>query len=83
MLFLITQHHTPEHCPKSSGGSKTLYNPKVEGVTLLAIYGAYAEHVIYYLVESNDMKALNEFLFPGFESCTSKITPVSQTPVVK
>ena len=83
MLFHITQHHTPELCPKDSGGSSTLYDPKAAGVTLLAVYGAFAEHVIYYVVEANDMKAVNEFLFPGFERCTSKITPVSQVPIVK
>lgn len=83
MLFHITQHHPPELCPKNAGGSKTLYNPKAEGVKLLAMYGAFAEHVIYYVVEADELKVVNEFLFPGFERCTSKITPVSQVALVK
>jgi hypothetical protein len=83
MLFLITQTHPPELCPKDDGGSKTLYDPKAEGVKLHAIYGAYPEHVIYYLVESDKIEAVEGFLLPGFKRCTSKITPVSQKPVVK
>lgn len=83
MLFHITQHHTPELCPKNAGGSKTLYDPKAKGVMLHAIYGAFAEHDIFYVVEADDIEAVNEFLFPGFERCTSKIAPVSQVPLVK
>jgi hypothetical protein len=83
MLFHITQHDTPELCPKNTGGSKTLYDPKTQGVKLLAMYGAFAEHVIYYVVDANDVEAVNDFFFPGFERCTSKITPVSQMPIVE
>ena len=83
MLFHITQTHTPELCPKDAGGSKTLYDAKVEGVTLVAIYGAYSEHVIYYIVEADKIESVEAFLMPGFKRCTSKITPVSQSPIVK
>jgi hypothetical protein len=82
MLFHITQTHTPEMCPKDEGGSKTLYDPKAEGVKLLAMYGAFPEHVIYYIVEAETTDALNGFLMPGFKRCTSTITPVNQTPIV-
>jgi hypothetical protein len=83
MLFHITQDHAPELCPKSAGGSKTLYDSNAKGVKVLAIYGAFAEHVIYYVVEANDLKAVNEFLLPGFERCTSTVTPVSDVPIVQ
>ena len=82
MVFHITQTHAPELCPKDEGGSKTLYNAKADGVKLLAMYGAFAEHVIYYVVEAEDLGAVEGFLFPGFKRCTSKITPVSQVPIV-
>jgi len=49
MLFMITQAHTPESCPKDEGGSKTLYDANAECIEVKAIYGAYAEHIIYYL----------------------------------
>lgn len=82
MLFHITQTHPPELCPKDDGGSKTLYNAKAEGVKLLGIYGAFPEHVIYYIVEAETIKAVDAFLMPGFKRCTSKVTPVSKSPIV-
>jgi len=83
MLFHITQTHTPENCLKETGGSKTLYNPTVEGVKLLAMYGAFAQHVIYYIVEANSPNAIHMFLDPGFKSCTATITPVSEAPILR
>ena len=83
MLFHITQTHSAESSPKGEGGSKTLYDPKAKGVKLLAMYGAFPEHIIYYIVEAEKLEAVEEFLYPGFKRCTSKITPVSQEPIVK
>ncbi|MFC1764092.1 hypothetical protein ACFL6U_18710 [Planctomycetota bacterium] len=83
MLFHITQSHTPELCPKDQGGSKTLFDPQVEGVVLKAMYGAFAEHVIYYIVEAESMKVVNQFLMPGFKRCNCQITPVSEEPIVQ
>jgi hypothetical protein len=83
MLFHITQTHTPELCPKGAGGSATLYNPKAKGVKCLAMYGAFTEHVIYYIVEAENLEAIEAFVYPGFKRCTSKITPVSQEPIEK
>jgi hypothetical protein len=83
MLFHITQTHTPEACPKDEGGSKILYNPKVEGIKLKAIYGAFSEHVIYYIVEADSLAAVHQFLLPGFKRCTCRVTPVSEEPIVR
>ena len=83
MLFHITQTHAPELCPKDEGGSSTLYDPKAKGVKFLAMYGAFPEHVIYYIVEAETLAAVNAFLHPGFKRCTSRITPVSQEPIEK
>ena len=74
MLFHITQAHTPEDCPKNLGGSKTLYNPDVAGVKLLAMYGAFSAHTIYYIVEANSLEAIHQFLDPGWTRCTTTIT---------
>ena len=82
MLFHITQTHAPDLCPKDEGGSKTLSDPSVEGITLRAMYGAFAEHVIYYVLEADSMKAVNQFLMPGFKRCECQITPVSEEPIV-
>jgi hypothetical protein len=83
MLFLVTQKHTPEVCPKDTGGSKTLYDPNVEGLTLKGMYGAFSDHVIYYVVEANSLGAVHRFLDPGWTRCTATITPVSEEPIVR
>lgn len=83
MLVHITQVHTPETCPKDEGGSEALYDPNVEGVKVRAIYGAFSEHVIYYIVEAESLSAIQLFLLPGFKRCTSKVTPVSEEPIVR
>lgn len=71
MLFLITQEHTPESCPKAAG------------VTLKAMYGAFSEHVVYYVVEANSLEAVHEFLDPGWTRCTATVTPVTEEPIAR
>ena len=83
MLFHITQTHAPESCPKDEGGSKVLYDPSAEGVEVKAVYGAFSEHVIYYVVEAGTLDQVNDFLLPGFKRCTCKVTPVSESAIVK
>jgi len=83
MLFLITQTHTPESLPKNVAGSKTLYNPNVESIKLRAMYGAFSEHIIYYVVEADSLEAVHKFLDPGWVRCTARITPVSEEPIVR
>ena len=81
MLFHITQVHSPELCPKGEGGSNSLFDETVEGVTLVGRYGANAQHTLFFIVEADDVNALHKFLFPGFKRCTSTITPVSEVPI--
>lgn len=80
MLFLITQTHTPETCPIDAGGREVLHEKpeNVPGLKILAAYGAYTEHILYYIVESDDYDAVEKFLTPGFQRCTARISPVSQ-----
>jgi len=83
MLFHITQVHRPENCPKDEGGADTLYSADAEGVTLRAMYGAFAEHTIHYVVEADDINAVNRFLFPGFKRCECKISAVSEETITR
>ena len=82
MLFHITQVHSPELCPRDEGGSNSLY-AGVDGVTLIGRYGANAQHTLFYILEADDVDAVHRFLWPGFQRCTSTITPVSEVPVSK
>ena len=80
MLFLITQTHTPETCPIDAGGREVLYEKpeNVPGLKIVAAYGAYTEHILYYIVKADDYDTVERFLTPGFKRCTAMITPVSQ-----
>ena len=46
------------------------------------MYGAFAEHVVYYIVEAENINAVNQFLLPGVTRCECEITPVSDAPFV-
>lgn len=83
MLFHITQTHSPESCPKNVGGSKVLYNPNAQGVKLRAMYGAFSQHVIYYILEADSLEEVHKFLDPGWTRCTCTVTPVSEEPIVQ
>ena len=81
MLFMITQTHTPDTCPKSSGGAESLFNKSAVGVELKGRWGAWAHHKIFYLVEAGDADAITRFLDPGMEQCTCLIEPVGEAPI--
>ena len=59
-----------------------LFDPKVEGIELRGMYGAFPEHVIYFLMEADNVDAVQQFLLPGFKRCTCKITPVKEESIV-
>ena len=63
------------------GGSPSLHDATVEGVHLIAMYGAFMEHVIYLIVEADDLEKVNLLLLPGMKRCTTRITPVSRDPL--
>ena len=71
MLFHITQVHTPETCPRDEGRSNSLYNSNVPGLELIGRYGANAQHTLFFIVEADDVNAIQKFLWPGFMRCTS------------
>lgn len=77
MFFHIEQSHAPADCPYGSGGSRSLHDSTVEGVRVVAVYGAFTEHVVFLVVESDDLDAVQLFLAPGMKTCTATITPVS------
>ncbi len=81
MLFHVEQVHSPENCPYGRGGSRSLIDESVTGVTLVAAYGAFSAHTMYLVVEADDVQQVNLFLLPGMKVCTSTITPVSDRPL--
>ncbi len=81
MLFLVKQVHTPEHCPKDQGGTKTLYDAEVPGVKLDRVLGDFSRHTVYYLLEAEWLEDVQTFLEPGWGLCTSEVTPLSEEPI--
>lgn len=81
MLFMITQVHTPENCPKDAGGADTLINQNAEGVTPKGRWGAWTNHTIWYLVEADSPEALQSFLGPGMQRCTCTVQPVEERSI--
>ena len=81
MLFMITQVHTPETCPKDAGGADSLIDKNAEGVTVRGRWGAWSHHKIWYLVESDSADAIMHFLDPGLKRCTCTVEPVGDDPI--
>lgn len=81
MLFMITQVHTPETCPIDQGGADVLINKNAQGVTVKGRWGAWSQHIVWYLVESDSLEAVQKFLDPGMKRCTCTVAPVTENPI--
>lgn len=81
MLFMITQVHSPENCPKDVGGSDTLIDKDAKGITVKGRWGDWGHHTIWYLVETDNIEAIQRFLDPGMKRCTATVEPVSEAPI--
>jgi hypothetical protein len=81
MFFHIEQTHAPADCPYGSGGSRSLHDASVAGVRVVGVYGAFTEHVVFIVVEADDLDEVHRFLAPGMKICSASITPVSDHPM--
>jgi hypothetical protein len=80
VLFHIKQSHAPADCPYGKGGSKSLFDASVAGVTLHGYWLAFPQHTTYLVVETDDIARLQDFLKPGAGRTVCEITPVSSEP---
>lgn len=63
----------------------------MEGIKLIGRYGGNAKHTMFFIVETDDVNAIQTFLFRGFKRCSAlfrgfkrcsaTVTPVSEVPV--
>ncbi len=81
MLFMITQVHSPDSCPKDTGGADTLIDKNAQGVSLKGRWGAWAHHTIWYLVDADNQEAITRLLDPGMKRCTCTVEPVEEQPI--
>jgi hypothetical protein len=77
MLFHVTQTHAPQDCPYGTGGSTALVDREAPGIKVVGYWLAFPQHTVYYVVEADDIAALQSFLKPGADRTTAEITPVS------
>ena len=80
MLFHIKQSHAPADCPYGKGGSRSLFDDSVDGVTIRGYWLAFPQHTTYLIVETDDAGKLQAFLRPGVQVCVAEITPVTDQP---
>ena len=71
----------PGELPLRQRCSRSLHDASVEGVEVKAVYGAFTEHVVFIVVETDDIDPLHRFLVPGMKVCTTRIRPVSDHAV--
>jgi hypothetical protein len=83
MLFMITQVHTPESCPKDEGSANSLINAKAKGIAVKGRWGAWPHHTIWYLVDAESLEAVQSLLEPGMKRCTCTVEAVEASPVSK
>ncbi|MBI4297508.1 MAG: DUF3303 family protein [Chloroflexi bacterium] len=83
MLFMITQVHTPETCPKDEGGADVLIDKGFHGVTVKGRWGAWSQHTVWYLVEADSADAIQKFLDPGMKRCHAHVVPVAAQPLTR
>ena len=81
MLFMITQVHTPETCPKDEGGADVLIDRNAQGVTVKGRWGAWSDHTVWYVVEADSFDAIQRFLDPGMTRSTCTVQPVGEAPI--
>ena len=80
MLFHIKQSHQPADCPYGKGGSRSLFDATVAGLTMHGYWLAFPQHTTFFVVETDDITKLQDFLKPGTGVTTAEITPVSDRP---
>jgi hypothetical protein len=80
MLFHIKQTHEPKDCPYGKGGSTGLFDRSAPGVKVHGYWLAFPQPTVYFVVEADEIAALQAFLKPGVGVTTAEITPVSDRP---
>ena len=79
MLFHITIDHTPETCPVVTNDPEHRLSPDraaQAGVKVVAAVSGRAQHRVFFVVETDDIDKLNDFLDPALSWAKCEITPV-------
>lgn len=86
MLFVVTLEHPPELCfaRKEYTAEGKLWQDSIGeraknlGIKIHGVYVSTIEHTFYFILETNDAKALSEFFSPPFLTHNkARISPVT------
>ncbi len=79
MLFHVTIDHAPETCPVVTNDPEHRLTPDraaASGVKVVTAVSGRAQHRVFYVVETDDIDKLNDFLDPALSWAKCEITPV-------
>jgi hypothetical protein len=81
MLFHVTVDHSPETCPLVNNTPEKLITAEgaeKAGVKLVLALGGRAQHCAIYVVETDDINKLYDFLNPALSWAKCDIMPVRE-----
>ena len=81
MLFHVTVDHSPETCPVVNNTPEkriTAEGAEKAGVKLVLALGGRAQHYTIYVVETDDINKLYDFLNPALSWAKCDIMPVRE-----
>ena len=79
MFFHVTLDHTPENCPLVTGASDMptmLARANETGVKVVGAFGGRPQHRVFFVLETDDVAKLNDFLSPALGWTKCEIDPV-------
>jgi hypothetical protein len=85
MLFMVSLEHTPEQCfgreeykaEMKQWAAEMRNSAEKVGIKIEGAYVCPNEHIFYFILESDSLKAISEFLKPPMLTHhTGKITPI-------
>ena len=88
MLFHITHVHTPETCPYHNPEKardtfgKMMSSSEQLGVKLVGAWVDAPAHTVYFVIETDSVKKIEELLAPGLEIGHAETRPVSDAAAV-
>jgi hypothetical protein len=78
MLFFVRSSHDPSDCPLAAGGGpEELIDASVKDVKVHAAVADMTGHTVYFILETDRVEAIKDYLLPGLGKATAEITPVA------
>ena len=80
MLFLAKHVHTAESCPAANGTVKETLGKVMKnttsGVKLKHLFVDSPGHALYFIIEAEKVRQIQDFFDPGLGVGTAEITPI-------